>query len=66
VAKELLHVKASSINEAGEQKGEVEWDAEMYASSVNYHAKKMVFLLFINRSHLFALFLILLLKVFIP
>lgn len=30
--------------------GNVSWKGEAYVTSVNYHAKKMVFLLFINRA----------------
>ena len=34
-------------------KGPMTWSAEVYFSNVNYQAKKMVFLLFINRLHCF-------------
>lgn len=30
---------------------ETKWTGETYFTSANYHAKKMVFLLFINRKH---------------
>jgi len=34
-------------------KGPMTWSAEVYFSNVNYQAKKMVFLLFINRLYCF-------------
>ncbi|TFK67600.1 DNA mismatch repair protein MutL [Pluteus cervinus] len=50
VAKELVHAKASSISKKGEKKSDnpEAWAAEVYFTSANYQAKKMIFLLFIN------------------
>ncbi|KAF8899820.1 DNA mismatch repair protein MutL [Gymnopilus junonius] len=59
ITKELIHSKVSSarkqrkdddaMDEDDEERDDPEsWDAEIYFTNVNYQAKKMVFLLFIN------------------
>lgn len=40
-------------------KDNVSWKGEAYITGVNYHAKKMIFLLFINRPSLSSLYLFL-------
>lgn len=60
VAKDLMKVKFSSGEDEGdddmivdenEEVDESNWKAEAYCTSANYHAKKFVFLLFINRQY---------------
>lgn len=41
---------SGSDRESGLESDNVSWKGEAYVTSVNYHAKKMVFLLFINRA----------------
>jgi DNA mismatch repair protein MLH1 len=65
ITKNLLHIKLSSVdkskqNETGDTDGGIgndennddaeSWTAESHFTNVNYHAKKMIFLLFINRT----------------
>jgi DNA mismatch repair protein MLH1 len=57
VAKELLHVKISSSDKEREETDMDEdddddaesWNAASYFTNANYQAKKIIFLLFINR-----------------
>lgn len=58
IAKELIHIETSSKNEAKDADDMDEddsiddpeaWKAEAHVTNANYHAKKTVFLLFINR-----------------
>jgi len=57
VAKELIEVKVSSQKapaadggiDQSKERGSEEWDAEVLFTNPNYQAKKMTFLLFINR-----------------
>ena len=57
VAKELLPIKVSSKNVTTEEDADMEddvddpeaWKAEAHITNANYQAKKMIFLLFINR-----------------
>jgi DNA mismatch repair protein MLH1 len=58
VAKELLHIKISSSDKGREETDMDEddtnddaesWNAASYFTNANYQAKKIVFLLFINR-----------------
>ncbi|KZT70490.1 DNA mismatch repair protein MutL [Daedalea quercina L-15889] len=53
IAKELLHMTASSHSPENDEGGEEipeksSWDAEAHFTNANYQAKKLVFLLFIN------------------
>ncbi|KAH8083337.1 DNA mismatch repair protein MutL [Cristinia sonorae] len=48
IAKDLVHSVISSPNESGESDDDPTWSAEAYYTNANYHAKKTVFLLFIN------------------
>jgi len=65
IAKDLLQVTTSSAdkqtqvdtdvgdNESGNDDNAGPWTAEAHFTNVNYHAKKMIFLLFINRTSLY-------------
>jgi DNA mismatch repair protein MLH1 len=58
IAKDLMHVTVQSekgskngqnVEEIPEDDDPEAWSAEAYCTNANYHAKKTVFLLFINR-----------------
>lgn len=51
IAKDLLHTKISTSEDtsSSSEDGPTSWSAEAYFTNANYHAKKTVFLLFINR-----------------
>lgn len=53
IAKDLLHehIPSASADETVDDAQDPEaWQADIYFTSPNYQAKKMVFLLFINRA----------------
>lgn len=55
IAKELLHMKTSSLpNDEGNSDTETDdpeaWSAESHFTNANYQGKRMVLLLFINRA----------------